>query len=320
LPGSCQLTDSRRCTTTPYNKRLRARLPAGGATPVGAQREEAAELAIEIVAKQSRRWRAPGRPKRSCRRSSPTIAIRASPAAKVQTSRHRDVAHGRVVRPRIRERKHSPELYRHVPDIGWRPRAGRVAGCPGARLSGSTSSTRWRSSGRWMSRGSRRSSTSASGGVYEVCSTRGCPTPSCVTSSTVTTISRGSASAPVCGRRLSTSAATRGRFSISSRLSPPTPSFVDLGMPGDATRWSHSPVRAHHGVASPPIPASPIHAPAGAGADGPVAAKAVAALLASRALPLATSRCPAGLDRARDFIAICRRGDSGVLASRGGDP
>ena len=33
-----------------------------------------------------------GGPKRSCRRSSPTIAIRASPAAKLQRSRHRDVA------------------------------------------------------------------------------------------------------------------------------------------------------------------------------------------------------------------------------------
>ena len=46
----------------------------------------------ECVAKESRRSPAPGRPKRSCRRSSPTIAIRASSAAKLQTSRHRDVA------------------------------------------------------------------------------------------------------------------------------------------------------------------------------------------------------------------------------------
>ena len=38
----------------------------------------------------------PGGPKRACRRSSPTIAIRASPAAKLQTSRHRNVAEGLV--------------------------------------------------------------------------------------------------------------------------------------------------------------------------------------------------------------------------------
>jgi hypothetical protein len=36
------------------------------------------------------------RSKRSCRRSSPTIAIRASSAAKLQTSRHRDVAKAQV--------------------------------------------------------------------------------------------------------------------------------------------------------------------------------------------------------------------------------
>ena len=44
------------------------------------------------VAKESWHERAPGRSKRSCRRSSLTIAIRASSAAKPQTSWHRDVA------------------------------------------------------------------------------------------------------------------------------------------------------------------------------------------------------------------------------------
>jgi hypothetical protein len=51
-------------------------------------------LTIQIVANQQRRSYAPGRPKQSCPRFTPTIAYPGVAPGKPQTSRHPDVAEG----------------------------------------------------------------------------------------------------------------------------------------------------------------------------------------------------------------------------------